>query len=335
MNRRRGKTLRALVYTAPRHVVIQDWPRLQPAAGEGEISVDAAGICGADISGFLGRSRRRKPPLIFGHELVGHTQDGRRVVVDPLMSCGQCADCLGGGTNLCPELRLLGMDGTAGCFAEYVVVPESHVHPIPDEPGDARVVMAEPLANIVHLFRLAAPRAGFRMGIVGAGTMGSLALKMAFHLGAAEVLVEDVSEIRMETARRMGATLAVNPEAGGSEARDFAGRGLDLVLDACGEGQARQEALDLCRPGGTVVLLGMASEKSEVDFGASIRKERLVQMSFGYTAEDFRRSLDLLVAGEIDLTEWTVEMRLEEGQEAFEQMTDARGDTLKMILRVR
>jgi 2-desacetyl-2-hydroxyethyl bacteriochlorophyllide A dehydrogenase len=327
--------MRALVYMAPRHVEMQDWARTRPVDGEIEIAIDAAGICGADISGFLGRSRRRKPPLIFGHELVGHTPDGRRVVVDPLMSCGQCAECAGGATNLCSGLRLLGMDETAGCFAEYVVVPESQVHPIPDELPDTRAVFAEPLANIVHLFRLAAPRPGFRMGIVGAGTMGSLALKMALYLCTAEVLVEDVEEVRLDAARQMGATLAVNPEAGGSEARDFAGHGLDVVLDASGEAEARQEALDVCRPGGTVVLLGMASERSEVDFGRCIRKEHRVLMSFGYTAEDFRHSLDLLVAGEIDLTEWTGEMPLKEGQKAFERMTDSRGNTLKMVLRVR
>jgi 2-desacetyl-2-hydroxyethyl bacteriochlorophyllide A dehydrogenase len=314
---------------------MQDWPRPLSCAGEIEIAVDAAGICGADISGFLGRSRRRKPPLIFGHELVGQTPDGRRVVVDPLIGCGQCAECAGGAGNLCSELRLLGMDRMAGCFAEFVTVPESQVYEIPDDLDDTRAVFAEPLANIVHLFRLAAPGPEFRMGIVGAGAMGSLALKMALHLGAGEVLVEDVEEVRLATARQMGATLAVNPEAASAAARCFAGRGLDLVLDACGEEQARQEAFDLCRPGGTVVLLGMAREHSALDFGASIRKERRVQMSFGYTAADFRRSLDLLVAGAIGLTEGTAEMPLEEGQKAFERMTESRGSTLKMMLRVR
>src|ERR1017187_9302706 len=100
--------MRALVYTAPCQVEMQDWPRRRPAGGEMEIAVAAAGICGADISGFLGRSRRRTPPLILGHELVGYAPDGRRVVVDPLLSCGRCTDCLGGCENLCSSLRLLG-----------------------------------------------------------------------------------------------------------------------------------------------------------------------------------------------------------------------------------
>src|ERR1017187_1976387 len=244
--------MRALVYTAPRQEVLKDCPRPHAADGEVEIAVAAAGICGADISGFLGRSRRRTPPLILGHELVGRTPDGRRVVVDPLLSCGRCTDCLGGCENLCGSLRLLGMDLLAGCFAEFVSVPESQVYAIPDDLDDARAVFAEPLANIVHLFRLAAPPLPFRMGIVGAGMMGSLALKMALHLGVREVLVEDVDEVRLAAARRIGATLAENCETGRGESRSFAGHGLDLVLDASGAESARQRALDLCRPGGTV-----------------------------------------------------------------------------------
>jgi len=203
--------MRALVYTAPHEVTLEDHVRPQPAAGECEIAVAAAGICGSDISGFLGHSRRRIPPLVLGHELVGRrTADGKRVVANPLISCGRCAACLSGAQNLCVRWRLLGMDRTAGCYQEFVSVPETQVYEIPDELSDAQAVVGEPLANIVHLFRIAAPLPFFRMGIVGGGTMGSLALLTAKRLGVRDVLVEDVSDVRLETARRMGATVAAN-----------------------------------------------------------------------------------------------------------------------------
>jgi 2-desacetyl-2-hydroxyethyl bacteriochlorophyllide A dehydrogenase len=325
-----------LVYTAPRHVAVEDRPRPLAADGEIEIAVSAAGICGSDISGFLGHSRRRIPPMVLGHELVGRRADGRRVVANPLISCGRCTACLGGAQNLCSSWRLLGMDKTAGCYQEFVTVPERQVHEISDELTDARAVAVEPLANIVHLFRIAAPAPFFRMGIVGAGTMGTLALQTALWLGVREILVQDVSEVRLAVAKKLGATLAVNvaSEEGRGAAREFAGHGLDLVLDASGTSEARQSAFDLCRPGGLVVMLGMAKERSEIDFVTSIRKEHRVAMSFAYTPVDFERSLKLLTAGEIDLTPWTVEMPLSDGQKAFDKMTTAPGDTLKMTLRV-
>jgi Threonine dehydrogenase and related Zn-dependent dehydrogenases len=326
--------MRALVYTSPGKLAIEDWPRPYANAGEVEIAVTAAGICSADVTGFQGRSRRRKPPLIFGHEFVGRTPDGCRVVVDPLMACGRCAECVRGASNLCRELRLLGMDRLDGCFAQYAVVPSAQIHLISDDLDERQALLAEPLANIVHLFGRSELRPQLRLGIVGAGTMGSMALQMALRMGVRDVLVEEVDEQRRQAAEKMGATLAVNPLRAGSEARSFAATGLDLVIDACGTDEARQEAFDLCRPGGTVVLLGLAKERSEINFSASIRNEHTVLMSFGYTKNDFRISLDLLTAGAIDLRPWMAQMALEEGQAAFERMTCGRGDTLKMILRI-
>lgn len=328
--------MRALVYTAPHRVEMLEVDRPRPAAGESEIAVVAAGICGSDMSGFLGHSRRRIPPLVMGHELVGRKADGRRVVANPLINCGRCTACLSGAQNLCSSWRILGMDRTAGCYADFVAVPDSQIYEVPDSLKDTQAVMVEPLANIVHLFRIAAPLPFFRMGIVGGGTMGSLALLTAKRLGVRDVLVQDVSDLRLATARRMGASLAANisTEEGRRQAKEVAGHGLDLVLDASGLGAARQSAFDLCRPGGTVVLLGMSNERSELDFVTSIRKEHRVVMSFAYTPVDFERSLALLQAGEIDISPWTVEMPLEQGQAAFERMTAAPGDTLKMVLRV-
>jgi threonine dehydrogenase-like Zn-dependent dehydrogenase len=274
--------------------------------------------------------------MVLGHELVGRRPDGRRVVANPLICCGRCMACLSGRQNLCSNWRLLGLGQTPGCFAEFVAVPDGEIYEIPDNLSDTRALTVEPLANIVHLFRIAAPLPFFRLGIVGCGAMGSLALLMAIRLGVREILVQDLKDMRVEMARKMGATLAVNVSSddGRAAARQFAGDGLDLVLDASNDGVARQTALDLCRPGGLVVLLGMSQEPSEVDFAASIRKEQRIVMSFAYTPLDFERSLTLLKEGDIDLTQWTAEMPLDQGQQAFERMTSAPEETLKMVLRV-
>ena len=105
-------------------------------------------------------------------------------------------------------------------------------------------------------------------------------------------------------------------------------------IDASGSAQARQTAFDLCRPAGQVVLLGMAAQSSEISFVSSIRKEHRVVMSFAYTSADFRRSLDLLIDGEVDLRPWTVCIPLERGQEALYKMSYNPGISLKMMLQV-
>ena len=311
--------MRALVYTAPNQVEMQDVVRPQPLAGESEIAVVAAGICGSDISGFLGHSRRRIPPLVLGHELVGRRHDGQRVVVNPLISCRRCTACLSGAQNLCSNWRLLGMDRTAGCYAEFVSVPDTQIYEVPDELSDACALVAEPLANIVHLFRIAAPLPFFRMGIVGGGTMGSLALLVAKHLGVRDVLLQDVSDVRLDTARRMGATLAVNvaAEEGRAEARRFAGHGLDLALDASGTGPARQAAFILPprRPGGST-RHDQRAQRNRLRHQHSQGTPRYI-MLFASSPLDFERSVASPKAGEIDITPWTVEMPLETGSESL------------------
>jgi 2-desacetyl-2-hydroxyethyl bacteriochlorophyllide A dehydrogenase len=237
---------------------------------------------------------------------------------------------------LCESWKLLGLGTTPGTFAEYVALPSTQIYDVPDSLSAEQAILAEPLANIIHMFRIVAPPPFFRFAIVGAGTMGALALLAAVRVGARETLAVDVNEHRLATMKKLGANAVVNvggPD-GTEEAQRIAGRGFDVVLDASGSAPARQTAFDLCRPGGQVVLLGMGTQRSELNFVASIRKEHRVVMSFAYTPVDFRRSLDLLIAGEVNLTPWTVRAPLERGQAAMERMSHNPGIALKMIMEV-
>ncbi len=326
--------MQALLYTGPRTVALREVPRQPPAFDEVEIAIELAGICGSDVSGFLGHSARRQAPLVLGHELVGRLPDGTRVVANPLISCGRCPSCISGQQNICATWKLLGMDRTQGAFAKYVSVPLQQIYRIPDELPSQRAVLAEPLANIVHLYRIAAPPSFFRLAIVGAGTMGALALQCGLKIGAREILLADVNDERLSAMRSMGAsqTINVSTSEGMEQAKECAGRGFDVVLDASGGEAARQLAFDLCRPGGQVVLLGMAASTSKLDFVTSIRKEHRVVMTFAYTPTDFERSLVLLMENSINLDSHTCSYALERGQEAFDFVTNNPGQMLKVLL---
>jgi threonine dehydrogenase-like Zn-dependent dehydrogenase len=323
------------VYAGPGRVELEDRPRPTVLPGQEEIAIQVAGVCGSDISGFLGHSALRKPGLVLGHELLGRRPDGRRVVANPLVSCGHCNACVSGAQNLCESWKLLGVGATPGTFAEYVALPSAQVYDVPDSLTSEQAILAEPLANIVHMFRIVSPPPFFRFAIVGAGTMGALALLVSRLIGARAVLAADVNDERLATMRKLGASVAnVSNSDAVSEALCGAGPGYDVVLDPSGSAPARQMAFDLCRPGGQVILLGMGTQRSELNFVASIRKEHRVVMSFAYSPADFRRSLDLLIAGEINLTPWTVRMPLERGQEAMERMSHHPGVALKMMLEI-
>ncbi len=201
----------------PGRMELREIPQPRAADGECVIAVSVAAVCGSDLAAFLGRSRSRTPPMVLGHELVGRRRDGQRVVVNPFICCGRCAACRSGAQNLCPNWRLLGMNDTAGCYAQFVGLSERQVYAIPEELAEERAILAEPLANIVHLFRIAAVLPAWRMGIVGGGLMGSLALQMALHTGLRAVLVEDLCAARLDRcapwARRWRSMPAANRAA--------------------------------------------------------------------------------------------------------------------------
>ena len=165
--------MRALVYSAPLELELQDVADPVAAAGEVIVEVQAAGICGSELEGFASRSPFRVPPLIMGHEFAGLRGDtGEPVVVNPLITCLRCDLCLRGLTNVCRERALVGVHRPGG-FAERVAVPEATVHPMPKGMTAAQGALVEPLANAVHALRLAQqhdpqPR---RVGVIGAGTL--------------------------------------------------------------------------------------------------------------------------------------------------------------------
>jgi len=321
--------MRALVYTAPNHVEVQTRPDPVPEPGEFLVRVAATGICGSDLHGFLGHHARRQPGLVLGHETVGMLasgpDEGLRVAVNPLISCGFCRACLAGRENTCLSWRLLGLDQTQGAFAELITIPERNVHALPNHVPDASAVLIEPLANAIHLLGLL-PTEAHRGLVIGGGTLGTLIFLVAREWGLEIEAVVEPNPKRAEALRALGAPRVIDP---GQE--ELPG-GMDFTVDAVGREVTRQAAVHAVEKGGTVLLLGLDDRDTTLDFQDVVRRELTLQGSFAFTPTDFADALGLVAEGEIDLSSYTDVFPLEEGQNAFERLATDPGDRLKILL---
>ena len=311
----------------------------EPRQVDDEVLVrpEAAGICGSEIEGYLGRMPNRIPPLVMGHEFAGtvvaagrgarEEWSGRRVAVNPLLSCRVCVRCKEGERNLCAERRLIGVH-VAGGFAERVSVPAANLVLLPDG-VDARIgALVEPLANAVHAVGLALRLGPVQSAVMlGAGTIGLFALHAARAAGIADVRV-----IEPHAARR-AAALAAGARAAQADARELARGGrVDLVIDAVGATATRRAALDVVRVGGVVVLLGLHEDESALPFHRIVRDQVTLQGSFAYTDANFAAALELLTSGKVSLGELAGTRPLEAGPEAFATLAAGPTAQLKTFL---
>jgi len=337
--------MKALVYTAPGRIELQDVPKPSPGPQEVLIRVHAVGICGSDMDGFRGLSRKRKPPLIMGHEFTGEIVEsgnrvstlktGDQVVVQPLIPCGVCELCQTGRDNICEPRKLLGMD-LPGAFAEYIVVPEKNCFHFPPDLSPTKAAMIEPLANAVHLFSIATRQVGGTAAIIGAGTVGLMALQVARLCGFSRVAITDTVPYRLEVARRLGAELALNAKDRDivSQLREWAGDGgVDLGIDAVGLGVTRGQAASVAKPGAEAVFIGLHDGECHFDFRDVIVKELKLLGSYAYSNADFGRAIRFSQDPRLDLESWVGEMPLTAGPEIFVKLDTNPGDKIKVVLK--
>ncbi len=335
--------MRTLVYVEPHRLEIQDAPTPAPRATEVIVKVEASGVCGSDLHGYLGRSLNRKPPLVMGHEFAGvvaavgeAVRDlavGTAVTVYPLITCGRCPACRRGESSQCPSRQVIGVHRPGG-FAEYAAVPRASVVPVPAGMSMFTASLAEPLANAVHIFNRHLHGLIRRIAVFGAGTQGVMALHLA-HLLSPPVLVSvDIVPARLALAERVGATAALNARTEDAVARirDLTGgEGVDLAIEAVGGAATRQAALASVRTGGTVVLLGLGEEITPLNAVDIVNREVTIRGSYAYTYDDFVRAVELLGTGLIR-GEWARPYALEAGPAVFRQLTTDPGDLIKAVL---
>jgi len=337
--------MRGIVWHGPEEMSVEEVATPEVGPGMVVVRPEATGICGSEIEGYLGKMGNRTPPLVMGHEFAGTVTEvgegadegllGRTVAVNPLSSDGTCVLCRAGLTNLCPNRRLVGIHSPGG-FAEYTLAPAANVYPLPDG-VDARMgALAEPLANGVHAARLGAAggHAVERAVVIGAGTIGLMCLQAAVLDGVPEVHAVEPQEGRREQALALGAGAAHGSaeEAGRAFEGATEGLGVDLVIDAVGAEATRRAALDLLRPGGRAVFIGLHDDDSTLGFHGVVRGQIDLQGSYAYTAEDFEQALSWLVEGKAGIGELPPVLALEEGPAAFADLVRGPSSQIKVFL---
>jgi L-iditol 2-dehydrogenase len=326
-----------------------------PAPGRVLLRVKAAGLCGSDLHSYLDSrigDTRVEGPLILGHEfsgiieaagldsLDGHFEPirpGTRVGVDPAQPCGRCALCREGYPNLCSRLHFCGNYPDGGSLCEWMHMPASCCFPLPDAIDDVTAALLEPLGVAIHAVDLACIRVATNAAVLGAGPIGLLILQMAKLAGADPVFVTDRLFWRLELARKFGG-IPINFEKEDATRRildQTDGLGADVVIEAAWGGPSVEQAAEIARPGGRVVLVGIPSDDRLAMKHSTARRKGLTITMSRRMKHAYPRALRLVQNGLVDVR-GLVSHRfpLKRAAEAFQLNTEYRDNVSKVIIDI-
>ncbi len=330
--------MKALVYTGPGQMEYRDVPDPEAGAGESLVRVEAVGVCGSDMHAFLGHDQRRLAPLILGHEVSGTVLDGpiagKRVTINPLVTCGKCEACLSGRDNLCPHRQIISMQPREGAFAEKLAMPDNNMIVVPDHISSEDAALCEPIACGWHAVRLASeamhkPIEEARCLVLGGGAVGLGAALVLQSRGAGELLLGETNPIRRATVERAGSFQVFDPlETSGVEDGSA-----DLVIDAVGFSATREAACRAVKPGGVIMHIGLGGSEGGMDIRRMTLQEITFIGTYTYNAADFRATAEAMFEGKLGELGWAESRSMTDGLTAFTDIRDSRAAAPKIILR--
>ncbi|WP_140846903.1 zinc-binding dehydrogenase [Paracoccus sp. FO-3] len=339
-------TMQAAVLVAPRRFELREVPRPQIGPDEVLIRVIRTGICGTDLHMFHGHYAADDLPIIPGHEFCGiieeaganqrHLAPGRMVVADINIGCGHCYWCRRNEVLNCPGMVQLGITRD-GAFAECVALPGRLVIPAPDDIAPEILALTEPVACVVRAARKAQAGIAQSVVVLGAGPVGNLHVQMMRLVGAAPIIVADLSAERCAMAFDVGADAAVSDPAQlkATVLELTGGRGADLVIESVGHPALYATAFDLIRKGGHVAFFGLTGADAAVPVPIlrTILEENSLKGSVAGMGQDMHDALALLAHGRFRTDAFTTaSYPLERIQEAFETLAERPADLKTQIV---
>lgn len=319
--------------------MVTDAPIPEPGHNDLLIKIRKTAICGTDIHIYNWDDWSRKTipvPMIVGHEYVGEVvaigqevrgfSIGDRVSGEGHITCGHCRNCRAGRTHLCRNTIGVGVN-RQGCFAEYLVIPAFNAFRIPDNISDELAAIFDPFGNAVHT-ALSFDLVGEDVLISGAGPIGIMAAAVCKHVGARNVVITDINDYRLELARKMGVTRAVNVAR-----EDLRGvmrelgmtEGFDVGLEMSGAPPAFRTLLEVMNHGGRIALLGIPPGEMAIDWNQLIFKGLFIKGIYGREMFETWYKMAALIQSGLDLTPViTHRYSIDDFQQGFDEMRSGR-----------
>ncbi len=313
------------------------------------IKMKVLGVCGSDVhyytSGKIG-SQVVKYPFTVGHEGSGEVvktgsavtkvKPGDRIAIEPAMPCWECDQCLAGRPHTCRKLKFLGCPGQAeGCLSEYIVMPETSCFPIPDHMSYDEAAISEPLAIGLYAVNESIPMKDAKIGILGFGPIGMSVLLPAIAKGASKVYISDKINERVKLAKKNGAVYAGNPDETDivKEISEKEPELLDVVFECCGQQEAIDQAIDLLKPGGKLMIIGIPEfDRWSFPVDKMRRKEVCIQ-NVRRQNETLDETLELISDKTVNVAPMaTHRFSFDDTKEAFDMVTEYRDGVMKAMI---
>jgi L-iditol 2-dehydrogenase len=341
--------LQALLLTEYRKLELASLDR--PIVGPNDVLVQvcACGICGSDVHGFDGSTGRRIPPLVMGHESAGVVAEvganvssvaaGAHVALDSLLSCGHCELCRIGQTNMCAGRRILGVAceefRQQGAFAEFIVVPEKAIFPVPADLPFEHAALVEPVSVALHAVGRLRINLGDSAVVVGSGMIGLLVIQALKIAGCDDVMAIDLDDDRLRLAAELGATATFNAatcDAVAGVLERTGGRGADVALEVVGAAKPIATAISCVRRGGQIGLVGNLSAEVPLPLQTVVTRE-LTLVGTLASAGEYPRAIELIASEAIRVAPLISAIApLEEGPGWFERLYAREPGLLKVVL---
>lgn len=345
------QTMKAAVLQSGENLRIERVPRPgKPGKGMALIKVTAVGICGTDLNTF--RKGAEGDNFIPGHEFTGIVEavgpesldgnfrqllQGTRVAVDPAQPCGHCEMCEKGDPNLCENLHFLGLYPDNGSLCQWITVQAHSCFPVPDSLDSSQAVMLEPLGVGIHATDLAHIRINDSVAILGAGPIGLCILQMAILSGANPIFISDKLQWRLDVAKKFGA-ITINCEKKDPVKeimKKTNGRGVDVSIEVAWADQSIQQAADMARLGGRLVLVGIPHDDRFVAKASVLRRKGLTMRMCRRMKHTYPRAIQLVEQNVVDVSSLVSHhFPLQKVNEAFAMNSAYRNGVLKVIINI-